>query len=167
MTDWSCLHLAESSALSAPGQWNNVPWRCRRKRRRGRPAWASAVVYSPPVPTRFETYHRKYAETAEEAPPTFCTWTPSGRNRWGLEGSSAQSTPLATKNKNSGKETSPTESYFAMRESVTTMARLKMMFRSTGSRMWRGDRFSFRAFFQSPPVTQRKILYLIELAEHT
>lgn len=60
---------------------------------------------------------------------------------------------------NNRNKKSQTEAYFAMRESVTTMARLKMTFRSTGSRMWSGDCFCFRAFFQSPSVTTRETMF--------
>ena len=54
-----------------------------------------------------------------------------------------------------------------MRESLTTIALLKTTFRSTGSRMWRGDCFSLRAFFQSPSITQTKVLHLLLLNAHT
>lgn len=51
-----------------------------------------------------------------------------------------------------------------MRESLTTIALLKTTFRSTGSRMWRGDCFSLRAFFQSPSITQKKVVTFIFIA---
>lgn len=54
-----------------------------------------------------------------------------------------------------------------MRESLTTIALLKTTFRSTGSRMWRGDCFSLRAFFQSSSITQKKLLHLFLLHANT
>ena len=47
---------------------------------------------------------------------------------------------------------------FAMRESVTTIARLKTTVRSTGSRMCSGDCFCLRAIFQSQSIQTQKMI---------
>lgn len=47
------------------------------------------------------------------------------------------------------------KTYFAMRESFTTIALLKMTVKSTGSKMCRGDSLCLRATFQSLSVPHR------------
>lgn len=142
-------------------QWATMaflPLRCRMKWRHGRRAWSSAKVCSLWAPKHFEAYHQKYEETAEEAPQTFCTWKIQRHK------TSQPLMKLCSKCFVTERETQwldvlrekRKKSYFAMRESVTTIALLKITFRSTGSRMWSGDCFCFRAFFQLPSVTYRK-----------
>lgn len=125
----------------------------------GQQVCSQAVVYYLLAPKHFEVYHQKFEETEEEALQTSCTWNTHGNEeRETHESSTFNSSPFLQnggKNKWIYVKATTTQTYFAMRESFTTIARLKITFRSTGSRMWSGDCFCLRAIFQLPSVTHR------------
>lgn len=133
----------------------------------GQQVCSQAVVYYLLAPKHFEVYHQKFEETKEEALQTSCIWNTHGskeRQRETHKSSTFNSSPVVQneeKNKWIYVKFRTTQTYFAMRESFTTIARLKITFRSTGSRMWSGDCFCLRAIFQFPSVTYRFFLFHI------
>lgn len=132
----------------------------------GQQVCSQAVGYSLLAPKHFEVYHQKYEETTEEALQTSCTWNTYANieaqrethksTTFYLSLSTIFSSKMGNKITGFMKKKKKTQTDFAMRESFTTIALLKITFRSTGSRMWSGDSFCLRAIFQSPSVTQRK-----------